>query len=64
MDEYLTLYDVADLLHVPHRRVLRWAKHCEIPAVTLPDGDIVIPRDELTDWLRSRRTTPTAEVRQ
>jgi excisionase family DNA binding protein len=62
MDEYLTPFDVADLLHVPYLRVQRWVKRGEMPGVVLPNGDVLIPSADLRAWLDSRRPRPSGEV--
>jgi predicted site-specific integrase-resolvase len=52
---YLSLSDVADLLRLPMRRIARWVRQGTIPAIVLPDGELVFDADEIAAWIDARR---------
>jgi excisionase family DNA binding protein len=58
----LTAADVADWLCLRTRQVERMARRREIPAVTLPGGELVFDAADLDDWLRGRKAA-AGEVR-
>lgn len=55
MPTLLTPADVARWLTLPTPKVERLARRGEIPAIVLPDGNLVFSGDELSRWLEGLR---------
>jgi hypothetical protein len=51
----LTVFDVAELLHMPPARVSRLARAGAIPHIELPDKEFVFSESDLAEWLVSRK---------
>jgi excisionase family DNA binding protein len=54
--------EVADWLAMPVRRVERLARRGELPAVTLPGGELVFDAADLDAWLSARKAPGRGEV--
>jgi hypothetical protein len=57
----LTLMDVALWLDLSVRQVRQMARRGEIPARTLPNGELVFEESALRNWLETLQT-PTQEM--
>jgi hypothetical protein len=59
----LTVHDVANLLHMLPRRVIRLAREGKISHVVMPDGDLVFDESDLAAWINEQRVPakPQAE---
>jgi excisionase family DNA binding protein len=62
MSGLLTAREVAKLLGVTPATVLRWTRAGELPAITLPSGQIRYQQDALEQWLAGRATDGQSRV--
>jgi excisionase family DNA binding protein len=62
MTGLLTAREVAKLLGVTPATVLRWTRASELPAITLPSGQIRYQQDALEQWLADRATGGQSRV--
>jgi len=52
-------HQVADLLNVSQKTVLRWAQEGELPSIRLSNRAIRFPEDQIDQWLQDKlRATP------
>lgn len=61
----MTAKEVADLLGVTERTVLRWLNESELPGIRYPRRGWAVVRDELRDWLiNAHNIRGSADARQ
>lgn len=51
---FMSAREVAQLLGVTERTVVRWLKDSDMPGIQYPRRGWTIVRDELRDWLNNR----------
>jgi hypothetical protein len=56
LPELIGVYDVKDWLGVSVNAIKRMVRAKQIPHFTLPNGEIVFDRAELTEWIELRRS--------
>ena len=55
MTALLDEFDMAELLKLTPRQVVRLAKRGELPSVNLPGGEIRFDPDDIRQWVESRK---------
>jgi excisionase family DNA binding protein len=60
-DRLLTPRDVAELLRVHPKTVLRYVRTAGLPCVRLPGGDVRLRRSEVDRWLDRREAESASE---
>lgn len=57
---HMSVKDVAQVLGVTERTIVRWLKTGELPGLRLPNQWLVL-REDLRQWLRAAYNQPDAE---